>query len=154
MTDRGTKRKSRRPLATRVVLAIVVLLGVLATGRLVLTGSVFAGGAPETPEAQIGEALMEMDMRATSAGGPAQVTGPGWYTCDLHRVGPGWANVYLSLSSSGNWGQRWFKAREDQEKEILAAGLTALSGSKKLSVYVSGTGPSPYGEIRACYVLK
>ena len=156
MIDRETKRKSGRPWSgsRRVVLASVVLLGGLALGQMVMTDSLSAANASGDTEAQMGEALMEMASRLQSGGGPSPATGPGWYTCEVHRAGPGWGNVYLSLSSTGNFSARWFKAAETQEKEMLAAGLAALSANKKVYVRVTGTGPTPYGEIQACYVTK
>lgn len=113
-------------------------------------GSTKLAGGPENDSA-LGEALMEMAGKVSQ--GPDIKLRAGWFTCKIHMAGPGWGNVYLRLSSS-SFTQRWFRARNDQKKEMLAAGLTAISSGKKVQVWVTGTALSPYGEIRACYVMN
>ena len=123
----------------RVISAIAAALCVL----------IAAGGCATTTtsKAQLREA--ESALAASEAPPPSH--GPGWYNCDVHKVGPGWTNVYLRLSSS-SFGQRWFIARADQEKEMLATGLTAVTLGKQVNVNLSGT--AEYSEIRACYIIK
>lgn len=157
MISGSTKQKTRLQRATRATSVVVVILAALVAARFFMA-SAQAGEAPagsaevaDGPEKDLGEALMEMEGRVSQAPGVALAAG--WFTCDVHRTGPGWGNVYLRLSSS-SFSQRWFKARDGQKKEILAAGLTAISSGKRVQVYVTGTAISPYGEIRACYVLK
>ena len=152
MINDNTKRKSRIYIA---IFGIVVVLMALAAGQFVFIESADAGatqlaGGPEN-DAELGEALMEMEGRVSQ--GPDVALAAGWFTCKVHKTGPGWSNVYMSLSSS-SFTQRWFRARSDLKKEILAAGLTAISSGKKVQVYVTRTSFTPYGEIRACYVLN
>lgn len=157
MINGSTKQKTRIHRATRAISAAVVIVAALVAGRFLMAspqaGETAAGSAEVAggPAQDLGEALMEMEGRASQE--PGLALGPGWYTCVVHRTGPGWGNVYLRLSSS-SFTQRWFKARDDQKREMLAAGLTAISSNKKVLVYVTGTAPSPYGVIKACYVLK
>ena len=157
--DRMTKPqvffKARLLPSTRVVLALVVFLGSLVTAGLVRTGSAVAA---EFPEAQMGEALMEMEMRTLgpeaaplAPEAPPPPTGPGWHTCNVNKVGAGWTRTYLLLGC-GSTAPRWFWARTDQAKEILAVGLTAISITKQVNVYL--TGSAAYSEIRACYVTN
>ncbi len=151
MINGSTKQKTRVHRATRGISAVVVILAALVAGRFLIAspqaGETAAGSAEVAggPEKDLGEALMEMEG-ADLAGAPSN-----WFSCEVHRTGPGWGNVYLSLSSS-KFSQRWFIARDDQKKEMLAAGLTAISSKKKVQVYLTGT--APYTRIRACYVLK
>ena len=157
MINGSTKQKTRIHRAPRAISAAVVILAALVAGGFLMASPQAretAAGAADVavgPEQVLGEALMEMEGRVSQAPGVALAAG--WFTCDVHRTGPGWGNVYLRLSSS-SFSQRWFKARDGQKKEILAAGLTAISSGKRVQVYVTGTAISPYGEIRACYVLK
>ena len=157
MINDNKKQKSRIYLA---ISGVVVVLAILAAGQFVFIESADAGatpagsaqlaGGPEN-DAALGEALMEMMGSASQSSDVALAAG--WFTCKVHMTGPGWGNVYLRLSSP-SFTQRWFIARNDQKKEMLAAGLTAISSNKKVVVYVNGTGPSPYGKILACYVLN
>ena len=152
MINDNTKRKSRIYLA---IFGIVVVLMALAAGQFVFIESADAGatqlaGGPENDSA-LGEALMEMMGRASQDQDVA--LGAGWHKCNVHMAGPGWGNVYLRLSSP-SFSQRWFIARDDQKKEILATGLTAISSKKKIQVYVTATTPTPYGKILACYILN
>lgn len=58
--------------------------------------------------------------------------------------------IYVGLKpSDGSW-HRWFQAHPNFEKEILAAALTAVSGSKKAQVNLSTT--DSYGTINRFYV--
>ena len=154
------KKSSKTGSAIRGLLVLIVVVAALAAGRLLVTESASAGGADggsaavasaSADDVDLGEALMHLEGQLSNDGSAALAAG--WFTCNVHRTGPGWGNVYLRLSSS-SFTQRWFRAQATQKKEILAAGLTALSAGKKVQVYVTGTAPSPYGEIRACYVLK
>ena len=157
MINGSTKQKTSIHRATRAISAVVVILAALVAGGFLMAspqaGETAAGLAEVAggSEQDMGEALMEMEPRERSPGESTRASG--WFTCDIHRTGAGWGNIYLRLSSS-SFTQRWFRARDDQKKEMLAVGLTALSSNKKVRVYVTGTGPPPYGEIRACYVRK
>ncbi len=157
MINGSTKQKTRIHRATRSISAAVVILAALVAGGCLLAstqaGETAAGPAEVAggSEQDLGEALMEMETRAQRA--PGETRAAGWFDCDVHRTGPGWGNVYLRLSSS-SFTPRWFRARDDQKKEMLAAGLTALSSGKQVQVYVTGTALSPYGEIKACYVRE
>lgn len=150
---KGTRGRS----TIRCLSILIAITTALVVGRTYPTESASADGAATegrgvaASDAALGEALMQFEGQASSGESVAQ--GPGWYTCTVHRAGPGWGNVYLSMSSP-SFSQRWFRAIATQQKEILAAGLTAVSADKKVLVYVTGTELSPYGEIRACYVLK
>ncbi len=157
MINDNKKQKSRIYLA---ISGVVLVLAALAVGQFVFIESADAGatpagstklaGGPENDSA-LGEAIMEM-MGRTSQGQDIAL-GACWFTCKVHMTGPGWGNVYLSMSSS-SFSQRWFRAHINLKKEILAAGLTAISSGKKVRVWVTGTAFSPYGEIRACYVMN
>ncbi len=151
MINDNKKQKSRIYLA---IFGVVVVLAALAAGQFVFMEPADAGATPAGStenDSALGEALMEMAGRASQ--GPDVALAAGWFTCKVHMAGPGWGNVYLRLSSS-SFTQRWFIARNDQKKEMLAAGLTAISSKKKVVVYVTATTPSPYGKILACYVLN
>ena len=143
-----TKLKNSRTI--RIITCLTVLCAVLVAGRLVMTKNASADDA-QAPEAAMGEALMAMGDRAE--GGPDASGGAGWYVMTVHRTGAGWDNVYLHMGNA-SVSARWFKAREDQESKMLATALTAISTNKQVYVYVDGTGFSPYGEIKACYVMK
>ena len=132
--------------STRTILALAVFIGMLATAGFVRTASA------ASPEVQMGESLMEMEMRPASPAAAPPAAGAGWYTCDVHMVGPGWTKTYLSLACGTTISQRWFKARSDQANEMLATGLTAMSVNKQVAVYL--TGSAAYSEILACYVRK
>ena len=106
--------------------------------------------AGDIQEAQMGEELMRMEQGDDVA--VTRAVSEGWRTCDVKRVGPGWSNVYLRLVCNGV-SERWFIARQDQQEDMLAAGLTAMSLNKKVQVYLAHM-PTGYHEIRACYVLQ
>ncbi len=123
----------------RVTAAIAAALCVL----------IAAGGCATTKTSQ--SQLREAESALALSESPPPAAGAGWYTCDVHKVGPGWTSVFLRLSSS-SFSQRWFRVRADQEKEMLATGLTAVTLNKQLNVNLSGT--AQYSEVRACYLIK
>jgi len=49
--------------------------------------------------------------------------------------------------------ENWFIAKKDQERDILAAGLTAISLKAKVDAFLAHM-PSGYHEIRAIYVRQ
>ncbi len=125
---------------TRIILALFLLFAIQHVG---------SAAAADNQEAQMGRALMEMEEGATGA---QRAPSEGWRTCEVKKVGPGWGNVYLRLVCPGV-SEQWFIARQDQEKEMLATGLTAITTKKKVSVYLAHK-PSGYHEVQACYVMK
>ena len=124
-----------------------IILGLLLLFAIQHAGSAMAG---EMQEAQMGEELMRMEEGDTGA--VARAVSEGWRTCDVKRVGPGWGNVYLRLVCSGV-SEKWFIARQDQQEDMLAAGLTAMSLNKQVRVFLAHM-PTGYHEIRACYVIQ
>ena len=58
--------------------------------------------------------------------------------------------IYVALRPADNSFQRWFVAVPVVQKEMLASALTALSGGKKVQVYLSTTAEN--GIIRRMYV--
>jgi len=121
-----------------------------------MVGFMQAGSAiaERSPEAEMGQALMRMReaVQPPEAGAVAPAAGEGWYTCVLDMVGPGWGNIYLHLGCGTAISPRWFAARADQARDMLAAGLTAISINKQIIVYLSGS--AEYSEIRASYIVK
>lgn len=74
-----------------------------------------------------------------------------WYTCDINRTGPGWGNIYIALSDrAGSFTNQWFKARDDQKKEMLDTALMAMSHNFKVQVAIDHA-TAPYGTILALY---
>ena len=59
----------------------------------------------------------------------------GWYTCTVNMAGPGWGTIYVQLTSSPTFTQKWFQAPTNGGKEVLAVALTAMSSGMK--VYLS-----------------
>jgi hypothetical protein len=124
-------------------------IGAAAMFGIVHTGSAAAQGSTE---AEMGQALMQMREAAESPGAAPPAAGEGWYTCDVGMVGPGWGNIYLHLGCGTAITPRWFVARADQARDMLAGGLTAISTGKKMVVYL--TGSAAYSEILASYVTN
>ena len=112
---------------------------------------VASAGAADAKDERLGEALMQMVEQEETAA-VTRAASEGWRTCDVKRVGPGWGNVYLRLVCNGV-SERWFIARKDQEKEMLATGLTAITLNKKVNVYLEHKATG-YHEVRACYVMQ
>jgi hypothetical protein len=124
-------------------------IGAAAMFGIVHTGST---AAQDSTEAEMGRALMQMRETTESPGAAPLAAGEGWYTCDVGMVGPGWGNIYLHLGCGAAITPRWFIARADQARDMLAAGLTAISTGKKMIVYL--TGSDAYSEIKASYVTN
>ncbi len=156
----GTTNEQQTWLGTtsRAATTTIVIVALLFLGQF-LVSSVEASEqqpeatrqAPPHSETHLGETLMRME--AGMAEDADVALSAGWYTCTVHRAGPGWGNVYVAFSSS-SFSARCVRARDDQKNEILATALTSVSTGKTMSVYVTGTDPSNYGEIRAFYVNK
>jgi hypothetical protein len=127
----------------------LIILGLLLLFPML---HVRSAGAAEINETKMGEALMQMEEGATDA--MTRAASEGWRTCEVKMTGAGWGNIYLRLVCNGvSEPERWFIARKDKEKEMLAAGLTAISLNKKVQVYLEHK-PTAYHKIRACYVLQ
>ena len=109
-----------------------------------------SAGAADINETKMGEALMQMEEGATDA--LTRAASEGWRTCEVKMTGAGWGNIYLRLVCNGV-SERWFIARKDQEKDMLATGLTAITLNKKVSAYLAHK-PTGYHEVQACYVIK
>ena len=121
---------------------------------LLLAVIAFLQAAPlmaQSPETQLGQALMQQMPGAAPGAAPA-AAGEGWYICEVKRVGPGWGNIYLDLECLPTITARWFVARTDQARDMLASGLSAVTAGKSMHVYLTGT--AAYSEIRASYVIK
>jgi len=125
----------------------LIILGLLLLFPML---HVRSAGAAEINETKMGEALMQMEEGATDAF--TRATSEGWRTCEVKQTGAGWGNIYLRLVCNGV-SERWFIARKDQEKEMLATGLTAITLNKKVQAYLEHK-PSGYHEVLACYVIK
>jgi len=60
-----------------------------------------------------------------------------WYTCTIVDAGPTWGGVYLRLTDDGGaFYEKWFQFRPDQEKEMLATALTAMSNNMKVKALI------------------
>lgn len=125
----------------------LIILSLLLLFPMLHIRSAFAA---EINETKMGEALMQMEEGATDA--LTRATSEGWRTCEVKMTGAGWGNIYLRLVCNGV-SERWFIARKDQEKEMLATGLTAITLNKKVQAYLAHM-PSGYHEVQACYVMK
>ena len=69
----------------------------------------------------------------------------------LTRAGPADNGiVYLALRPSDNSWHRWFKAEPSIKKEMLASALTAVSGGKKVQVFVTST--NAYSTVKRLYI--
>ena len=132
--------------STRTIwVMIVVFLGMQQVGSAL---------ASESQETQMGEALMQM-MEEGEVGAlatPTRTASENWRVCTVKRVGPGWGNVYVRLVCNGV-PENWFIAKKDQERDILATGLTAISLKAKVDAFLAHM-PSGYHEIRAIYVRQ
>jgi len=132
--------------STRTIwVMIVVFLGMQQVGSAL---------ASESQETQMGEALMQMmeEGEVGALAAPARTASENWRVCTVKRVGPGWGNVYVRLVCNGV-PENWFIAKKDQERDILAAGLTAISLKAKVDAFLAHM-PSGYHEIRAIYVRQ
>lgn len=125
-----------------------IAMGLLVLAAVQIAGCTSANG--DDRQTTDGEALMlEADGdTAAETRAPAE----GWRTCTVVRTGAGWGNVYLRLTCNGV-SERWFIARGDQKKLMLATGLTAITTSKQVQVYLEHKS-SGYHEIKACYLLS
>ena len=85
---------------------------------------------------------------------PGIASAAGWYTCTIDNAGPGGGvNIYIRLTCDGGLpAQRWFIARQEQEKEILATALTAIALGKSVATYLEGS--ATYSRILYFYVNK
>ena len=96
----------------------------------------------------LGAVLAVLTAPGVASAGP----GAGWYTCTIHQAGPGaGVNIYISLGC-GAVTQRWFVARQEQEKEILATALTAIALDKGVVAYLEGS--AAYSRILYFYIVK
>ena len=127
----------------RHTLGLLVLFSLLLGGCAVLA---------DTGDSQERGSEASMRMLDGDTGPVARLPSEGWRTCDVVRVGAGWDNIYLRLVCSGV-SERWFIARKDQENEILATGLTAVTLNNTVQVYLEHKSTG-YHEIRACYVIR
>jgi len=130
---------------TRVILVLLLLFAIQHVGSV---------SAADNQETQMGEALMQMmeEGEVGALAAPARTASENWRVCTVKRVGPGWGNVYVRLVCNGV-PENWFIAKKDQERDILAAGLTAISLKAKVDAFLAHM-PSGYHEIRALYVRQ
>jgi hypothetical protein len=76
-----------------------------------------------------------------------------WYTCNVNMTGPGGDSVFVQLTSSPAFTNKWFLVPTSNAKEILATALTAISNEKQ--VYVcADLSQSGYPTIFAFYIIK
>lgn len=69
----------------------------------------------------------------------------------LTKAGPAENGVvYIALRPADNSWHRWFQAEPSIKKEMLASALTAVSGSKKVQVFLTST--TQYSTIRRLYI--
>lgn len=127
---------------------IAIAMGLLLCATALTVGCQAANG--DNRQTTDGEAL----MRAADGDDAAEsrATSEEWRTCNVNRTGAGWGNIYLRLTCNGV-SERWFIARSDQKKEMLATALTAITTGKQVQAYLLHK-PSGYHEVRACYVLN
>lgn len=125
-----------------------IAMGLLVLAAVQIVGCSSANG--DNRQTTDGEALM-LEAEGDTA---AETRAPteGWRTCTVVKTGAGWGNVYLRLTCNGV-SERWFIARGDQKKLMLATGLTAITTSKQVQVYLEHKSTG-YHEIRACYLLN
>ncbi len=75
-----------------------------------------------------------------------------WATCDVTRAGPAEkGTIYMALRATDGSFQEWIIAVPQMEKEMLATALSAISGSKRVSVYLTYT--AAYSTINRLYVI-
>jgi len=86
------------------------------------------------------------------------IAGGQWYTCNVLKVGPGGAHSYIKLTDLSVQGSipvfqgRWFRLSAERAKEMLAVGITALSSSMKVQVFVDGE--VEFSDITAIYLVN
>lgn len=77
-----------------------------------------------------------------------------WFNCQVTQTGPAEdGSVYVGLwDDKGSFKDRWFKATDKIEKEILATALTAMSTGFKVAALVEA--PAQYSELKRLYLVK
>jgi hypothetical protein len=76
---------------------------------------------------------------------------PDWHICTVDAAGPGWASIYVQLTSSVFSG-KWFIIPVENGKEILATALTAMSNGMQVMIWADATLSNP--PIYTFYMLK
>ncbi|UCH98178.1 MAG: hypothetical protein JSV88_15380 [Candidatus Aminicenantes bacterium] len=103
------------------IVLMAVILSILIMFTTAVSDSTFATANQGVKEQKIPEG--ESDDRPSYT----------WRVCEVVMVGPDKGYIKLKLTEQdGSFINRWFTASEDQEKEILATGLTAMSSNFKV----------------------
>ena len=75
-----------------------------------------------------------------------------WKVCDVTQAGAAENGViYIALRATDGSFHNWFIAYSQMEKEMLATALTAISTSKRVNTYLTGT--SGFNTISRMYVM-
>ncbi len=75
-----------------------------------------------------------------------------WVNCEVTRVGPAEAGtIFIGLRANDGSFHHWFKAVSSVRKEMLATALTAISTSKRVQVYLTGT--TAYSTVNRLYII-
>jgi hypothetical protein len=77
---------------------------------------------------------------------------PDWYTCTVDAAGPGWASIYVELTSAPAFTGKWFIIPTENGKEILAVALTAMTNGMQVLIYADPSLSNP--PIYTFYILK
>jgi hypothetical protein len=121
---------------------------------LALLGAIFAPVVviAQDTEAELGQALMQLDEKGLGDASIAAATG--WHVCEIVRTGAGWGNHYVALTCpTGPFTNKWHIMKDAQKDAMLATALSAAAASKKVQVNI-GTATSGYNVIRAIYFHK
>ena len=74
-----------------------------------------------------------------------------WVNCEVTQAGPAEdGTIYIALRAYDGSLNNWFVAISAAKKEMLATALTALSTSKPVTVFLTGT--AAYSTINRLYV--
>ena len=75
-----------------------------------------------------------------------------WKACNVTQAGPAEnGTIYIALRATDNSFHNWFIAVPAMEREMLATALTAVSLSKRVNTYLTGT--SGYSTINRLYII-
>ncbi len=76
-----------------------------------------------------------------------------WVMCDVTQAGPAEnGTIYIALHATDNSFHHWFVAVPQMEREMLATALTAISSSKQVNTFLTGT--AAYSTINRLYIQR
>jgi hypothetical protein len=75
-----------------------------------------------------------------------------WVNCTVTRAGPAEnGTIYIGLRANDGSFNNWFVAVPQMENEMLATALSAISGGKQVSTFLTGT--AAYSTINRLYII-